>query len=424
MTATGEPERKKRTAERQITKDDPQEEDGNHEEETSTKEPCQDFPKADPETMKKRRTVKATFKPSLNQEKEEEETKNNPFASLAQKTGSVFGSGFSGGFGTAATNNNGGGFRFGSSNNGGFGSAAAGSGFQVAASQGANSSTASLFGSAFSGTAASTTSSLSESAFGSTTSAKATSLTETQFPEHVDLKTGEEDEEVVFQVRSKAFVLVEKEELKPMPTEVEDGAIHSVPPSSSNANAAAKEDAKESATEETNAEQVNEEKSKESKGEDSSDKKKEPEASEETKVEDDSDKKKEPEASDKEDQKTETQENGKPKEAPESKKKKDWQELGTGPLRILRRKDGSHTRVVQRRETMEGGAGTKLLINVPLSKESTVARPSEKHVRLSTIEPSGTAATYLLKVKTKDEANALEKALEGEIGQAESLVET
>jgi hypothetical protein len=114
-----------------------------------------------------------------------------------KKPGSVSRSGFSSGLFTGSSSNNGGfdsgsahhtyggGFRFAgtSSENGGFGRVGL-------SSQGANSSAASLFGGG---------------SFGST-------ATPTQLPERANLKTGEEDEEVVHEVQAKAFVLTRNEE--------------------------------------------------------------------------------------------------------------------------------------------------------------------------------------------------------------------
>ena len=118
----------------------------------------------------------------------------------------------------------------------------------------------------------------------------------------------------------------------------------------------------------------------------------------------------------------EEEEEQKPKAESSSKKHQDWQELGTGPLRILRKSKG-HSRVVQRRESAPGGAGTKLLINAPLSKESQVSRPSDQHVRFTTIDPLGKAAIYLFRVKTKGEANRLENVLKTELANAASFVD-
>lgn len=391
--AAGE-ERKKRAADRQITKDDP-EEDNNDDIHT---EPSRGFPKADEETMKKRRLVKAV-KPTIKEG--DDTTKKNPFANVSLKSrgGSVFGSGFGAGGGVKPS------FGFAS---GGF---SAGSGFPTS-SQGANSSTASVFGSAFSGGLTSTTS--SDSAFGSTsTAAKAEEPQAEIFPDHVDLKTGEEDEQVILELRAKSFLLVEKKE--PKQVEQVDDSVHSVPPSSLTAPVAKEENGTKEAATDTEVQASGdqqasvEQESKESQKAESSKRKEESEPSEPSK---------------KDSKGNGDDGGGKPKASDgKREKEKHWQELGKGPLRILK-KDAGHTRVVHRLEYAEGGAGTKVLINAPLSKESEVGQPpsTEKHVRLTTIEPSGKAAIYLLKVASSKDRDKLKQILEREVDQAESLV--
>jgi hypothetical protein len=376
-------ERKKRVADRQITKDDREEDNDDEEEQT---EPSQGFPKADEETLKKRRMVKVrkSEKQITNHDGDEEKKSSNPFASISKSTGSVFGSGYGGGFGAAQTGT---GFGFG----GGFGRAQAGT----------TSSTASVFGSstAFSGGLESTAS--SESAFGTTVSSSARSEQQVAtFPEEAELRTGEEDEDVIFTVRAKSHILVDKKEV--MQEEVTDDAP-SVPPSSLNTlPAETKENGtKEKAAEESKATDADQAEASDEKPNDS---------------QEESSEKKEGLASAKEETTADAQSNG-----DEKKKRQEWRELGIGPLRILK-KDKCHTRVVQRRESAPGGAGTKLLINAPLPKESEIGRPSDQHIRFTTIEPSGKAAIYLLKVKTKSEADQLQKVLEVEISQAKSFV--
>ena len=374
MTA-GE-ERKKRVAERQITKDDRDDDnDGNKE-----AEPSLGFPKADEETLKQRRIVKVR-----RVEKTEQKTSSNPFAKIS--TGSVFGSGYSSSFGAAA--NTGTGFGF------GFGNA------------GTTSSTASVFGTstAFSGGGLTSTAS-SESAFGTTLSSNA-SKSEQQvasFPEEVELKTGEEDEDVIFTIRAKSHILADAEEIKR--EEVKDHSAPSVPPSSSNTPSMDAKDAKEEngntetaveGSKPADADQAEPSEPKQSQGE--------------------SKEKKEDISSGTKDAQTSGE---KSKAVDDKKKRQEWREVGIGPLRILK-KNKCHTRVVQRRESAPGGAGTKLLINVKLFKESAVGRLSDQHIRFTTIEPSGTTATYLLKVKTKSEADQLQQVLEAETAQSASF---
>ena len=268
-----------------------------------------------------------------------------------------------------------------------------GSGFS-AKSQAANSSTASVFGSGFSGTSSESAS----TAFGATSSSSSKPEAHA-FPDEMELKTGEEDEVCVLEVRAKTHQFVEKNQVQSDAATKQDSAP-SVPPSSSNTTAAKEKDEKsgqkesDTSTTATSAEQ------------DETTKEKPKESQEETNQDAESKEGKEEEQ--------------KPKAS--SKKHQDWQELGIGPLRILRKSKG-HSRVVQRRESAPGGAGTKLLINAPLSKESQVTRPSDQHVRFTTIEPSGKAAIYLFRFKLKAEANRLENVLKTELANAASLVD-
>jgi len=72
----------------------------------------------------------------------------------------------------------------------------------------------------------------------------------------------------------------------------------------------------------------------------------------------------------------------------------EWIEVGTGPLKILRHSDKTSgdrsadwSRIVMRRETTAGGAGTKLILNVLLRAETvTVAKLGDKAMRISCIK--------------------------------------
>ena len=103
---------------------------------------------------------------------------------------------------------------------------------------------------------------------------------------------------------------------------------------------------------------------------------------------------------------------------PETKKKTKWREVGIGPLRVLKK---DHARIVQRRETAPGSLGTKLMVNIQLSQECTITRPSEKHVQLGAIM-NGKAASFLFKVKNFSEAQLLQDLFSKEIDQAPSCV--
>lgn len=136
-----------------------------------------------------------------------------------------------------------------------------------------------------------------------------------------------------------------------------------------------------------------------------------------------------------------------------------WREVGTGPLRVLQLRQehkgagelhtkNTSTRVVQRRESTPGGSGTKVILNVPIRRETVVHRQGDKHVMLSTIscevrnrsalfvlflpfttlilflyvsttmQETSASASYLFKVKTADDANILFNCLEKAISDA------
>lgn len=231
-------------------------------------------------------------------------------------------------------------------------------------------------------------------------------------PEEVELRNGEEEEECVVEFRAKSFLLADVEEKEASELPEQRPSAPSVPPSSSNAPVAVRPTLEAAGTDEVAA---NESKSAAEESQ--------PEDKKEAKEGDATVSEKEGElASDKEKSKEAAQTNGDKANKPDEKnRQQEWRELGIGPLRILK-KDECHTRLVQRRETVPGGAGTKLIINVPLPKECTVALQGEKYVRLTTIEPSGKAAIFLLKVKTSREAQELRDVLEMEIDEAASYV--
>lgn len=114
--------------------------------------------------------------------------------------------------------------------------------------------------------------------------------------------------------------------------------------------------------------------------------------------------------------------------------------MGIGPLKILSSTVNGCTthRVVQRRESTPGGAGTKLILNVVLKEGVQVGKSGEKFVTLGVMEvvlpesinkeedpgvgeeedtskkgeKSVQAVQYLLKVKTAADADALRSSLE------------
>jgi len=104
-------------------------------------------------------------------------------------------------------------------------------------------------------------------------------------------------------------------------------------------------------------------------------------------------------------------------------------EAGIGPVRVLKRKppltfgeDGAKAktddddqqltaRVVQRQGT-SGGLATKVILNVRLvPKTCSVLRRGDKFVQLNAPNGEGTLESSLFKVKTRAEADVLEKSL-------------
>ena len=98
----------------------------------------------------------------------------------------------------------------------------------------------------------------------------------------------------------------------------------------------------------------------------------------------------------------------------------EWREVGIGPVRLLRTKSKDSqpsTRVVMRRETHPGGAGTKVILNVKLISLSNVSRSGDKFVRL-TIVTESLPVNYLFKLKTVDEVEMLIKQIKDAISEA------
>ena len=380
-------EKKKRGADRQITKDD--REDGGEGE--SEEAPSGEFKKADDATLAKRRIVKVK-RPT--KEDDPETKKSNPFATVG------FGStaGFSGGFGGGLT----GGFKFGGGAGfSSFGSETKTAGFGATTTTTDTTTTAPATG--FGATASSKSifgggdkKDGEPRLFGFATSTATSTTSETKgepvLPEDVEVTNGEEGEELVFEMRSKSFQLVAEEEAdKKKLEEITKPATMSVPPSSATAPTAA-------VTDDDNKE-----------GED----KKEDEQKKD-KNGDEEDEQPAEVAKEGESNKDETGED-------KPKKTQRWSELGKGPLRVL--KKGNKARVVQRRENAAGGQGTKLLLNTVLNKDSKLTAPSDKHVQLVTVGNNGTAISYLFKVRNPTDAKQLEGALQQVIDDAKDVNE-
>lgn len=391
----GEPAaKKKRGADRQMTKDDGEGED-------DSEAPTGEFKKADAETLAKRRIVKVK-RPTADSKKS-----SNPFANAlvagatstaaaSANSSSVFGSGF--GAKTEGT-----GFGAGAAKPFGFGTAF--SGFGAAAS--GTTGFGSAFGSSSSTAGAATTSTLfgggdkkeEKTTFGfattSTSTTEAAASDKEVFPQDVSVVNGEEGDECVYEVRSKSFLLVEEDEKVEKEESDEAKPTMSVPPSSSTAPKKADSKADDDKPEE-DGEKKKEEETKEDKAEETG---KLAESKEE-------------------DKKEETKEETKDDKKEGEKKQQRWREMGTGPLRVL--KNGGTARIVQRREASAGGMGYQLLVNAILAKESKLTRPSEKHVQLGTL--SDPPASYLFKVRTAQDATELEESLQKEIDAAKSVV--
>jgi len=83
-----------------------------------------------------------------------------------------------------------------------------------------------------------------------------------------------------------------------------------------------------------------------------------------------------------------------------------WMELGVGPVKILRSKSNpERLRLVQRRESSKNGPATKVILNVPLWKESTCERKKDdlRYVCLKSIK-DGKICQYLLRFKENADA--------------------
>jgi hypothetical protein len=82
-----------------------------------------------------------------------------------------------------------------------------------------------------------------------------------------------------------------------------------------------------------------------------------------------------------------------------------WQELGVGPMKILSSAstEGKY-RLVQRRESTPNGSATKVILNVPLWKESTVNRTASKYLTLKTLV-DGKVESYSFRFKDSSDAS-------------------
>lgn len=348
--------KKKRTADRQITKDD-REDDDDDDGDAKLNQP---FQKASEEVLSKRKILKvkrpaASSNPSI----------SNPFAATkltasdskdSESGTKVFGGGSSfsgfGGFGTSTTGSTSGGF--GSSSGGGFGSAfssssgfgstasSSGGGFRAKASSSTDGDSPKASSSLFGNSSGSAGFSFGFAKTSTTKSTESATPAAVTLPENVILTTGEEDEIKMHEVRCKSYKLVAQEETEEVTEEPKESANPSVKPSS-------------------NFENMNQESSKSAEEKDDEEKK-----------------------------------------GPQHR----WQEIGTGPLKLLRSTDHPDKfRMVQRQESSKHGPAHKVILNVPLWKEATCTKLSEKQLRLTT-PGSGESCTFTLKFSEPSETLA------------------
>jgi hypothetical protein len=99
-----------------------------------------------------------------------------------------------------------------------------------------------------------------------------------------------------------------------------------------------------------------------------------------------------------------------------------WQEVGTGPLRVLRHSTSQAVRLVQRRETIPNGPSTKVLINLPVWRESVVTQPGDKHCKIATMDTvQGQTETVLFRCRLSEEASDLAACLRKQAAMAKSM---
>ena len=449
---TSDEPKKKRGADRQITKDDGEDgEDG-----ADGAPPTGTFQKADAATLAKRKifkvkrpstTVAATSVATTttaaatmqdNQQHDTDTKKSNPFATALSGFGGAMTSttGFAG-FGTAAVGGTAGsattttGFGFASSSStsgamslGGFGSFGGASklgdttfGFPSVHPSPATTTapTGTTVGSAFGSAKNSIFGAGDTPKFGfastvlsanSSTAGAGDAEASVLLPVDVEVTNGEEGEELLFEMRSKSFQLVtaeddsEEEGETPSAQETLQPASMSVPPSSSTAPTTGAststfvmvpQDEKQDPVS-TKASTMGEQHQQQ------------PSSGAHVSSEEDAASKSMEPPNDTITNNTQPQ---------QQRQQHRWSELGKGPLRVLQNKETRKARIVQRRENAAGGQGTKLLLNTVLNKDSKLTRPSDKHVQLVTVGTSnGAAISYLFKLRNPGDAKQLEGVLQ------------
>ncbi len=405
------PAKKKRGAENQITKDDYDAGGDDDEAENDDRLKPNSFKRASDEVLAKRKIVRvrrnfgasAPAEPTTEASAEDKSdakdsaapASSNPFAktnfaspSSSSEPKKVFGFGSSSGFGAAKSSTNGS-SGFGSSSSSGFGSSSSngfgngsssgfGGGFAGVGSGGkssgfgSGSATGFVFGSSKSSSngtslfgnagASNITFSLSSTkAEGEKKDADNTSTT--KLPDKVELKTGEEDEREIYNGRCKSFEWVAVKSTagsKPADTSDENGNKGSPTKANPSVQSSAQFQAAISSNKKEDADET------------------------ETKPE-----------------KT----NGDAKSSTEGVKHR-WMELGIGPVKILQSKSNpERLRLVQRRESSKMGPATKVILNIPIWRESTCERDkqAQQYLRLKTMK-EGKMCQYSLKFKENQEA--------------------
>jgi len=216
-----------------------------------------------------------------------------------------------------------------------------------------------------------------------------------KLPEHVELTTGEEDEDVIHEARCKSFHWVPKDQDNDGLGTIASASVvvtkanPSVKPSTEfQAAISSSKGENEEKTEKKNGESAGKED--DEKDGDSNSKSAKPEG----------DKKEDPSSSDKKDSSSKST----LAEAASAEKFR-WQELGVGPIKILSSlsKNGKY-RMVQRRESTKNGPATKVILNVPLWKESTGERTAPKFLTLKTVV-DGKVESYSLRFKDSSDAS-------------------
>jgi NUP50 (Nucleoporin 50 kDa) len=387
--AEGPAAKNKRTADRQITKDDDEEVVGNG-------KAGEGFVKADAEVLKNRRIVKAR-RPVSSRADEEAPKSANPFANTVLVPSNsdndkpkVFGSGsgFSGFGSAAATSSNG----FGGTIYNGFGTAPSSTGFGFGtaptttstAEPGTSSAITSTPSFGFGKSSTTSTASANDSADKAEEVPVSPTKATLKLPDEVKLTNGEENEQILIELRVKVFKLVQSTAEEDKETSKHEVAVAapSVPPSTSSFTKPKTEAEAASADDETK-----------------------------NKNADDSNL------------------DGKLDNAnSKGKLELKWQDLGAGPFKLL---EGgpNKLRLVQRYQGKNpGDKPTRVLLNHPFWKESRIMKTDTKYLQLDLLVPTEDKTlekmTYSIKFKSEAEADSLYEVLTKQKETAKSCFPT